>query len=223
MDKSLRTVRLGLLLIICSMILMVCGCGGGRRPALNPNPKKKSKALSTKSLEKKSIGIFTLRTSNQFKESFQPKVRAIRIAPKGKKKSGGWAIGKPNTQRKKEFYEYLISVDLAPGEYTIDDVIGGSGNILVYGSFAFPISATFDLSPGSIVYLGHVDMVNRKRKDGERRSGSIFPLIDQAATGFANSTFDVSISDRGVSDIPLFKKVYPQLEDHMIQKSIMSD
>lgn len=118
--------------------------------------------------------------------------------------------------------EYLVSVDLAPGTYTIGNVSGLSTGILTYGSFCYPVGATFEMPPDSVIYLGHVNMVNRKLQNGEKRSGSIFPLIDQAASGYSGGSFDITATDRSGTDIPLFEEKYPQLGDYIITPNVMS-
>jgi hypothetical protein len=181
-------------------------------------------ALETNSgsvqLESKSIGLFTLRTSNQYKPSWVPEVGSIEVIRQESDKSVKFQATKPHSKEKDNFFEYLISVDLPPGIYRVGCVYGCSRKFPVVGTFNFPIGASFELPPNSVVYLGHVNMVNRKRNDGERRSGPILPG-DQLISGYANSTFDISISDRSDTDILLFEQAYPKLKEHMIVKNVM--
>ena len=74
----------------------------------------------------------------------------------------------------------------------------------------------FELEPRSIAYLGHIDMTNRKRLKGERRSGPVVPLIDQGATGYAGGTFDIVVSDRYEADIADFASAYTALLEHEV-------
>lgn len=215
MNKTFRYVHLSIVCIVCIFsITSFCGCA-----SMNPM------ALETKSgalqLTSKSIGLFTLRTSNQYKPSYQPSVNSIEVIPQGNGKAVTFRVSKPHRHGKNQFFEYLISVDLPPGTYKVGYVAGQSNKIFVIGSFRFSVDASFNLSPDTVVYLGHVNMVNRKRKEGERRSGSVFPLIDQAASGYSGGTFDISVSDRSDTDILLFEQTYPQLGKYIIMKSIM--
>ncbi len=134
-----------------------------------------------------------------------------------------FAANKPYKEGKKEYFEYLVSVDLEPGEYSLGRIEGeglAGGGFLIAGHFGFPVNARFTLSSG-ITYLGHVKMTNRERKEGEQRSGGIFPLIDQTVCGFSGGTFDVTVSDRSETDIPAFIEAYPRLKDVNITKAIM--
>jgi hypothetical protein len=170
----------------------------------------------------KPIGIFTLRTENAYKPNYQPSVRILQFVPIGSKDDLIFKPNKPYKEQKKEYYEYLVSVDLDAGAYTLREVEGGSGDgFFVSGSFKFPVNAQFTLPPGSVSYLGHITMINRMRKEGEKRSGSVIPLIDQAVCGFSGGTFDVAISDRSEEDIPAFVKAYPSLNDVKINTSMM--
>ena len=76
------------------------------------------------SLEDRSIAIFTLRTSNQFKPIFRPEVFSIELVPEGKKRGQKFKVGRPFRESKKKFLEYLISVDLKPGTYKIENFTG---------------------------------------------------------------------------------------------------
>ncbi len=169
----------------------------------------------------KPIGIFTLRTANDFKPSFLPEVAKIEVLAGDSGSGRKFKNGKPYQKVKKQYCEYLVSVALEPGAYTLGDVAGTSGNFLISGHFKFPAGTHFSLSPGSISYLGHVVMTNRQRAEGERRSGSIFPLIDQSVCGFSSGTFDVSVVDRSDTDIPAFIQAYPWLQQMNITKAIM--
>ena len=99
--------------------------------------------------------------------------------------------------------------------------MGGSTNLLVIASFQFPVGARFNLPERSVIYLGHVDMKNRKREEGEQRSGPVIPLVDQAVAGYSGGTFDVVVTDRRDADIPTFLEEYPSLKEASIKTIIM--
>jgi len=66
-----------------------------------------------------------------------------------------------------------------------------------------------------------VDMVNRKRNEGEPRSGSVIPFIDQAVAGYSGGTFDITVTDKSATDIPLFIQTYPCLRGLQIGTAVM--
>ena len=203
-------------LIVILVFVLSCGCA-------TMSPMALKKGLSPPDVTTKSIGMFTLKTSNQFKPSFQPSVKWLKIVPGESGKVRKFKVEKPYNIVKNQYYEYLISVDLLPDMYTIGEVMGNSSKIpFIYASFRFPLDAKFQLSPNTVAYLGHIEMINRKRNDGEPRSGPVIPLLDQAAAGYSRGTFDINISDRGEEDIPLFIQTYPSVEKFTIEKVIMT-
>jgi hypothetical protein len=173
------------------------------------------------SLAAKSVGLFTLRTENQYKPSYQPYVRFVEIKDEKTQDGKKFKTDKANAEGKDQFVEYLISIELAPGNYTLGDILGYSSGFLISGHYKFPVNARFQLAPGSMTYLGHVAMVNRERKEGEKRSGAILPLIDQSVSGFSSGTFDITISDRRDADMAAFVQAYPYLKGLQIGNSIM--
>ena len=123
---------------------------------------------------------------------------------------------------KDEFNEYLVSVYVEPGEHTIGRIFGNSSGFLIAATFDFAVNAKFSVEPGGVVYLGHISMINRQRVGDEPRSGSVIPLIDQAAAGYSGGTFDVEITDRSETDLPDFIAVYPNLSELTIDKVMMT-
>lgn len=168
----------------------------------------------------KPMGIFTLTTHNQYKPSFKPKVEIMRFVSESSGKSKSFV---PATPREEPggFCEYFVSIELEPGNYLFKDVRGAADQVFSRATFDFPVKAHFTLPGRSVVYLGHVEMVNRKRNKGEERSGSVIPLLDQWISGFGGGTFDVSISDRSEADIETFVRKYPSLKGIEIGKAIM--
>ena len=216
MNKNIRFVTKAvtfIILILCMTSFL--GCTKTYQMALDQKPEKLD--LTTKSL-----GLFTLRTSNQYKPSYEPDVQYITITPQPDGKNILFRVKKAHKKESKNFLEYLISIDLEPGTYKIGNISGNSPNILTIGSFMFPVDTNFELPPDSVVYLGHLYMVNRKRKEGEKRSGSVLPLIDQAAYGYGDGTFDITITDRSEEDIPLFEQTYPHVKHYIITKGLMT-
>lgn len=202
--------------LVVVMILLSSGCA----PATTQMPLDRSP--DNLDLQSNSVGIFVLRVSNEFKPKYQPSISTVEVIPDGQQKGTRFAVSPKQQANDEEFNEYLISLDLPPGTHAIGEIAGGAGGFPFAGQFRFPLDTWFELPPQAIVYLGHVTMNNRQRVDGEPRSGSIFPLLDQAFTGFANGTFDVLVTDAAEQDLARFMQDYPILQNYSIQKSIMS-
>lgn len=168
----------------------------------------------------KPVGIFTVRTANAFKPAYEPELNYVGVESVATQKEMRFVPAKPYKQVENEYLEYLVSVDLEPGDYLFKRVDGRGSSFLISGNFNFPVKARFHLSSG-IAYLGHVSLTNRERKEGEEQSGAVIPLIDQAVCGFSSGTFDVLITDRSETDLPDFRRAYPQLNGVEITKAIM--
>lgn len=169
---------------------------------------------------KETIGIMSLKISNKHVPGYQPNVKIIEVLQIDTASKKTFEVEEAFHKVENEFNEYLLSFQLPPGFYKIWEVGGNSGIFPVSGTFRFPMGAEFGLDSNTITYIGHVEMVNRERKDGEPRSGSIFPLIDQSVTGFSVGTFDITISDRYLDDVKLFKAKYPAIDGYEVKKNI---
>ncbi len=171
-------------------------------------------------IKNESIGIFSLKISNKLAPSYQPNVSSIDIINMANEKQKKFKAEEPYNEVKNEFNEYLISFQLPPGRYMIEEVRGSSGVFPFTGNFYFPVNIEFVLEPNAITYFGHIEMVNRKRKDGEIWSGDLLPLLDQAVTGFSGGTFDVTIVDNYEKDLKIFKNTYPFINEYEIKSSV---
>ncbi len=204
-------------IIVISMtliaIFLCLGCSGPQKMALSNanNPQ----------LTEKSIALFSLKMSNEYKPGFLPMVNTLEIKCEASGKSTHFTPERPHQQVKDDYVEYLVSLDLVPGQYTLGNVAGTSSGFLIIGSFRYPIGLGFHLPQDSIVYLGHITMNNRKKNQGEKSSGSMFPLLDQAASGYSGGTFDINISDRSMLDIQVFETTYPILRNYMVIPAVM--
>jgi len=179
-----------------------------------------NKDISQLDIAEESIAIMSLKMSNQYITSYQPYVVQIEVAQIDETNGNKFKVEELYNEVADTFNEYLVSFQLPPGSYKIGEVRGWSGIFPVMGHFEFPMDVEFELGSNTITYIGHVEMTNRERKDDEPRSGGIFPLIDQAATGFSGGTFDITISDRYIDDTKIFKEKYSPVEEYDIKNQI---
>lgn len=84
-----------------------------------------------------------------------------------------------------------------------------------------PIHEDLEVKANSVTYVSRVRGVTRKREEGEFRSGSLIPLLDQGVSGFAHSTFDVEVSDQQEEDLKAFRSNFPALTGSDIQVEIL--
>ena len=202
-----------LLLLLLGMSSLTTGCGITKNMPLTQHATQ----LDT---TKEGIAIFKLKISNQHVPAYQPYVRMVNIIKTGEEDGIGFQIYQPYLKVEEQYHEYLVSLQLSPGLYSIEEIAGGSGVFPVAGRYSFPIHAQFQIHQNRVTYIGNIEMVNRERKDDEPRSGGILPLIDQSVTGFSDGTFDVSISDSYDKDTKAFKEQFKLLSNHEIHKDL---
>lgn len=222
-----HAIVLGIIMIF--VLLLMSGCGTLHKTALKPGD-------TSLVLNYESIVLLSIKTQNKYKPGHAPEVYRITVTSDDADKTEyktilvdtgvGSLIGKALKDMTKrntgDSWEDLITLRLPPGSYRLTSIAGGTTSALSSGHFDFPFNILFSLGSQTIVYIGKIDMVNRKREsDDEVPSGSKFPLIDQAASGFGGGTFDVAIYDNFDQDQIKFSDKYPALSDQKIIKQIL--
>ena len=99
-------------------------------------------------------------------------------------------------------------------------LVGIARGFLINGMLDFSVKSEVEIAPQSVVYLGHVKLVNKERinKD-DQASGGALPLVDQAVSGFSGGTMTVSLFDRYEQDVSLFKDSFLVLKGMDIVRS----
>lgn len=191
--------------VVCiGLFLLLGGCAS--EPALK-------KSMTEVDVSQRSIALIGIRTVNQYKPQYKPYIHTIKVRSiPGKKTS---TISVKTWIKSDGGFLNLVSIQLEPGEFEISSLMGGASYFLIDGHFGFDPSVRFELKPNEIAYVGHIDMVHRKKKSGERSSGGLFPLITQAISGFTSGTFDVTVS-LSDEDLAAFHAEYPVLDNYAI-------
>ncbi len=223
-----HAILLGIILVFVS--LLMSGCGTLHETALKPG----DTALT---LNYESIVLLSIKTQNKYKPKHAPEVYRVTVISDDENKTEyttmlvdtgvGSLLGKAFSDiakpHKGDSWEDFVTLRLPPGSYRLTLIGGGTTVGLSAGQFNFPFNIPFSLGSQTIVYIGKIEMVNRKREsDDEVPSGGKWPLIDQAASGFGGGTFDVSIYDNFDQDQIKFNEKYPALSDQKIIKQILS-
>ena len=192
-------------------------------------------------LKKGSVCLLSLKTDNKFKPEWPPEVWAMELLNETSNKKINIAVESIaiGSLIKKSFkdaftvnkntssWEGLISFQLPPGSYRITAVRGGcakgTGIAACWASFDFPFDIPFQVNDEEYIYLGRIEMANRKRvSDDEIPSGNnLATRIPQKSSGFGTGTFDVKVFDNFDEDIQNFKEKYPVLEGQNINKRIL--
>lgn len=194
-----------LLLGVCFLLF-----GGCASPGLD----KTGKALD---VSKESIAIMSVNMTNKVKPDYRLQSVKAHFVKAGST-SSQVAIGTGNMEAPNE--DILVSVKMAPGTYELSKFVGIARQVLIAGVMDFSVSAAVEIAPQSVVYLGHIRLVNtEKTNKDDQTTGAFLPMIDQAVSGFSSGTIVVGLVDRFDRDVESFKKAYPSLKDIDISRA----
>jgi len=168
---------------------------------------------ATLDLSKESILLLKITTINTISPNFKPQIESLLLKNITTNKSyrvyfpsSGVDIGQDDKML------HWLSVYLPAGYYKIERIKGFGFGGMLKGFFDFPTTINFNLPPQTVSYAGSIFMTLRELNPdiGEQRAGSIFPLIEQTASGFGKGTFDISIGS-SQDDLKLFRFRTPAL------------
>ncbi len=206
-----------LAIFLVAFLALVSGCATTKNMAIN----KETQALD---YSEESIMLMSLKTSNEKRPHYVPYVYSIDISANGKESEElfRFKVDKPIKRVKSDFNEYLLSFQLAPGNYKIKLLNCTSGIFPAIGTCYVPVHTEFEVAPGKIVYMGRIEATNRDKKSKEElRAGPVFPLLDQVLTGFSTGSFDVNIYDNYDKDISLFEQNFPLINGQTVEKNVL--
>jgi len=213
-------IKFRFLFILC-LVFVMAGCGG-HRMAL-------TKGQSDIDVTKKSIALLSVKISNQVKQNYQLDIMGALICPQSERCGHGSFTSFHKTKSdyriksvENSFNEYLFSFELERGAYNIHEMGAIYDHFPITGGGPVPLNFKIEIKPNSIIYLGHLDIVMRERKnDSEKRAGPVIPLIDQAVVGASSGTYDVVVEDNFDEDMKLFISEYPALQKAKVEKAIL--
>lgn len=201
--------------VIAVMILLTSGCASVQKPAL-------TKDLTSLDTSQESIGVMTVRISNNNNTSYQPEIKYAFIwdsASKGDdREKHSIKVSDPYQQSEDQYNDYLISFKLPAGNYQLRELFAQSGTFPFVGTFSVPLYDEITVPENEVFYLGHINAnVVEKTTDEQIAAGPLFPLIDQSITGASGGTFIVNIEDRFESDLTLIRSMFSYLENREIK------
>lgn len=194
-----------------------------------------TKGQSSVDLSTKSVALLSVRTSNQLASTFQIDLVGVIICPESEACSNPRPyLHKANGPYKHErdrFNAYLLTLELAPGTYTLQSLATVYVSLLSEAGGYVPLAMKIHIRPNTVSYLGHLDVVLRERKtDNEARAGreqlNIGPVVrvemkEASRTGFSTGAFDVTVEDRFDEDMQSFVAEYPVLKKVKVDKAIL--
>lgn len=210
-----RRLAIVSLVFLVGVVFSMAGCASTQPMALSA----KTKMLD---LSEAPVALMTVKIANEYKPGFQPTDCFVYMKEMKTGKMRTYIVGKPNQSVKKQFNDYLVSMKCVPGEHRFQNIGGSSSHFPIYGSFVIPVSNSFDIQPGKVVYLGRIEAVNRKRVGNQPRAGSVIPLLDQGVSGFGGGSWHIKIYDNYEEDVAAFKQKYPFIGNYAVEKVVLS-
>jgi hypothetical protein len=174
---------------------------------------------------KESIAFMTVKVSNQKNTSYQPNLNNVFVWEKKEKdvQKHSFKVIKPINTAPNQYNEYVVSFNVAPGEYVIRSLFGRSGIFPFIGNFLIPFYKQVSIPSNKVVYLGHVDAtIVDRTSDNQLRAGPVIPLIDQAIVGASGGTFKIDIQDHFEADTAYIKEKFPAFKSINIENMLLS-
>jgi len=206
-------------ILIVFFILTLSGCATVHEMGLKKTDQKVS-------LNNEGLALMSIEVNNQYKPDYQPQILVINVETpnaESKKDRHNFKTDLAGTAASSNGSRYLIRMKLKPGEYIARAALCQYRSIFLMATCQIPIHGEFKVNAGEIIYLGRVSATMRERHDDEFRAGPVIPLVDQNVSGFASSTFDITISDQKKEDLKAFTENFPALRSENIKASVLPD
>jgi len=166
----------------------------------------------------------SMEVSNQYKADYQPQIFLAYVeTPDAKEKADrhNFKTDMDGTISSANGTRYLLRMELDPGHYIIRGASCRYQSMFLMAQCMMPVHSDIQVKANSVTYIGRASGVMRERQDGEFRAGPVIPLVDQNVTGFAGSTFDVTISDESKEDLASCQGIFPALKSTNIEVKVL--
>jgi len=217
MVKSTCLHRTRILFVALIFLTFLSGCATVHEMAVDG----KAERLD---LQGKGMVLLSMEVFNQVHADYQPRLVVINLETPGaedKAHRHNFKVDEEGMVAGASGRHYLARMALAPGRYLLVGAPCLYHSLFIVSSCYLPILGEIDVVPNTVLYLGRVSGVIRQRKGEEFRAGPVIPLVDQAVTGFAQGTFDVTISDHQDEDIAEYRRYFPALAEAEIKVMVL--
>lgn len=218
--KTFPKTQMKRILITLFIALGLSGCATPTKMAFQDETEKVSE-------KRNPIFLMTATLKNIYKTSFQPQLLVVHVEKPGAKEKADRLNftmdekAKNETDSSESGNNYLLRLELAPGEYEIRGLSSRASKFPIHGFFFTPIHSSIESKEPGVFYLGHVNATIRERNGNEFKAGASIPLIDQAVVGASGGTFDVEITDQWSTDEASFLSKFPALAAVTVKKAVL--
>lgn len=175
-------------------------------------------------VSQKSIVLMTLTMRHQSSTWRVPKVLVVYIETpdaQDKAERQNYLPDGDGTVLQNGTVSYELRMAIAPGPYVLQ-AVGGTIRVFPFiADFQVPLAIDFTVPPHEVVYVGHVDATLRPWQNGDFRAGPLLPLVDQAAMGVSDGSFDVHVQNHSTQDLAAFRQNFPALRSADIKVQIL--
>lgn len=174
------------------------------------------KGVTAADVQGKTIALFTVRIANHVNADCQFDILGFWL-----QEQYAYSTDAADRVKDKSYKEYLLSCTptvTEQSEATMSLSVQHYVPLLLAGAAVIPLRVQTKFKPNTTVYLGHIDIVLRPKKDNED-CAQLLPLIDAAIIGLSRGAFDVTAEDHYEEDVKAYRSKYPALEGVKIEKS----
>ncbi|GAV20200.1 hypothetical protein MMIC_P1164 [Mariprofundus micogutta] len=183
-----------------------------------------TKETKTLELNGKGLVLMSMEVSNQYKTDYQPQILVAHVeTPDAKERADrhNFKTDMDGTVSSANGTRYLLRMELTPGHYVVRGASCMYRSIFLMAQCMMPVHGDIEVKADSVTYIGRASGVMRERQSDEFRAGPVIPLVDQNVTGFAGSTFDVTITDKSAEDLSSYQGIFPALKTTTIDVNIL--
>jgi len=199
--------------ISITILAVLVGCATPVKPGITGATEKLDLGEDT-------LLLLTAELANDYKPSYQPEAMVLHVETPNAKDSKdrlNFLADNEGTFHFPTGNKYIFRARMKSGDYILRGITGGSGIFPVHGMFFVPLHCEISAKKGEVVDLGKIIAKTRERQGNEFRAGPVVPLIDQAVTGFAGSTFDIQMIPSTTEELQQIRTLFPILKTASIE------
>jgi len=175
----------------------------------------------------KAVYLLTVTLKNNLVPAYQPKLESVKLQKHVQSEYPVVIVVEADHLSKNETLSpttgnnYLLRLELEPGEYSILGLNSVGQSMFIASPFFTPIVAHISVREPGFFYLGHIDATVRERKGPEFHAGGVLPTQEQRLTGGFGGTWDVEITDQWTSDRAKYQTRFPALAQATVQNNVL--
>jgi hypothetical protein len=186
-------------------------------PPVDDKPKKPAQAAKQRA--QKGTALWVIRFANELEPQVQPTSLAVFIE-NVPRTHGGPFTAKAHEVAPGRHAEFVVRVDLPPGDYRVTRVFGTAGEGNEASQFDFGTRMSFSVIDRETTYIGNLEITNRARQHDKQPATAPAPNGRPDAARFSEGTPLVTANDAYAGDVVTIHTLWPDLRSRRIAKRI---